>query len=78
MTNTVATNSFAEKTAKISYTMLNICTSHEKLNNFRSAPHTVQLLIALTKEKEKNENKKEIEALKWQMRIDSPQQFSQR
>lgn len=76
--NTVATNriSFAQKTAKISYIMLNICTSHEKLNNFRTAPHTVQLIMALPikkrKKKTTEQKKKETEALKWQMRTNSP------
>lgn len=59
MRNTVATNriSFAQKTAKIRKIMLNISTSHEKLNNIRTAPHTVQLVIALTKKKNKEKKK---------------------
>lgn len=40
--------------------MLNICTSHEKLNNFRTVPHTVQLLIALTKKKRKKRRRKKL------------------
>lgn len=55
--------------------MLSICTPHEKLNNFRTAPRTVHLLIALPKKEKKKRKKhstKDTEALKWQMRTNSP------
>lgn len=62
--------------------MLSICTPHEKLNNFRTAPRTVHLLIALPKKEKKKEKKPQYKR-HWSTEMAnedklSSQQFSQR